>query len=185
MKCQEVERRIYLYQELSDRERKETDMHLTECSACSAIMERVNATHNLIASQRNKIHPMNNEAQMTRRIMNAVEKTGETKMSLWEILLQRIALTPLRHGMAALSFFLLMFFLSEYANDGRNLRIVKMHRGDPGKKTELNLASFHSAFLAARENTGPSSKLIWACVENCVHSQAPDCGECADKFMKP
>lgn len=185
MKCEEIEKRLFLYEELTDRERQETDRHLSQCSSCSAIMKQVNAMHRVIASQRDKIQPMNNEAQMTHRIMNAVEKTQEKRVKVWEILNQRISLTPLRYGMTALSFFLLMFFLGEYANDGRNLKIVKMHPGSPGKKTELNLASFHSAFLAARESNAPSSKLISACVENCLQSQVPECNECSDKFTKP
>ena len=185
MKCEEIEKRIYLYRELTDREREETDSHLGQCSSCSAVMEHVNAMHRIIASKRDKIQPMNNEAQMTHRIMNAVEKTGDKKINVLEILYQRISLTPLKYGMTALSLFLMMFFLGEYANDGRNLKIVKMYPGSPGKKTELNLASFHSAFLAARESNASSSKLISSCVENCLQSQVPECSECSDKFTKP
>ena len=117
--------------------------------------------------------------------MNAIEKTRGKKISVWEILYQRISLTPLRYGMTALSFFLLMFFLGEYANNGEHLTVAKNQPGSPGEKTELNLESFHSAFLAARESNAPSSKLISACVENCLQSQVPECNECSDKFTNP
>ena len=185
MKCEEIEKRLFLYKELTDRERQETDRHLSQCSSCSAIMEQVNTMHRVIASQRDKIQPMRNAAQMTHRIMDAVKNTGNKKINMWEVLHQRISLAPLRYGMTALSLFLLIFFLGEYANDGRNLRISKIHPGNPAKKTELNLASFHSAFLAARESNISSSKLISACVENCLQSQLPECNECSGKFTKP
>ena len=72
-----LKKRLFLYEELTDRERQETDRHLSQCRSCSAIMKQVNAMHRVIASQRDKIQPMNNEAQMTHRIMNAVERDVE------------------------------------------------------------------------------------------------------------
>ena len=173
MKCSEAERRIYLYDELSVSEKNQTDVHLENCSSCQHLLERVNTMRKVVTAQ--DVPPMSNHAQMTRRIMDAVLETGRRRIDD-----QAERASPfflrLRYVMAALSISLIVFFAGEYASlDSR--RIVK-HYPIAAGQTQLNLASFHSAFFEAKGKQSMPT-LISHCVTDCLHD---DCSNCPEKF---
>src|SRR5688500_15668189 len=81
MNCSEAERRMYLYRELTDREREETQQHLKTCASCSRIMEGASELQRTIRSQYADPPPMIDESVMTRSIMNTIEELQQKKSS--------------------------------------------------------------------------------------------------------
>jgi hypothetical protein len=183
MKCRDIKKGIYLYKEISKREQEEIDLHLITCLSCRSAMDRVNAMRKVIAFQQAKVPPMTNEAMVTRRVMDVITRMQEKKNGRW-IQFSQNPFDAFRYGMAALSVCLLVFFIDEY-NIDRPGKIVKVHPRTFGKQVDLNLASFHGAFLTARENKKESSGLISECVAKCLRLQEPACQDCSEKFAKP
>ena len=184
MKCSETEERIYLYRELSPLELEETDQHLETCASCRLIMERVKAMSTTAVIAKAEIQPMNNKAQMTRRIMDAIDAIEKQKRGKWSVLIQKISITPLRYGMAALSFFLVFFFLGEYVR-GSEPKVTKRYPENPYRNIELNIASFHSTFFTAKKDGQHVPTFLSQCVAGCLQSRGRDCQECANKFENP
>ena len=183
MKCQDAEEKIYLYTELSKREQGEINRHLTTCLSCRLIKERVSAMHKTIAFHRANIPPMTNEALMTHRVMDEIGRRQKRQTVGWSIFSHN-PLMGLRYSMAALSVFLLAFFVVEYSDNGP-VKVVKPYPRADDRQVELNLASFHGAFFKAREDKRETAGLISECVAKCLHQQSPDCQDCSEKFAKP
>lgn len=184
MKCPEAEEKIYLYRELTSFERDQVDNHLKNCLSCRQIMARVNHLRHMIAGTQAEVPSMANEARMTSRIMDALQEIQRKKTTRWGGILQYLQTSSLRYGMTALSFCLVIFFIGEYAGGGNLPKVTKHYPRYRGKKTELNLASFHGAFLHARENDRRNTTLISGCITACLQSQGHDCTKCSDKFAK-
>ena len=183
MKCADAEEKIYLYTELSKREQGEIDHHLATCLSCRRIMERVSTMRKTIALQRTNIPTMTNEAMMTRRVMDDIGRIQKKKKGTWSPFSQN-PLIGLRYSMAALSVFLLAFFVVEYRDNGQ-VKVVKLPPRADDRQVDLNLASFHGAFFKARENKQETAGLISECVAKCLQSKAPDFQDCSEKFAKP
>jgi hypothetical protein len=185
MKCSETERNIYLYNELTARERAETDEHVKTCASCSHLMEHVVMFQNVIKSYQSHTPPMTSDAQLRQRILDALHKDAESKKARWRWFAPDLKLNALRYGMAVLSLFLAVMFIGEYSSGSEHPNVVKEYRLIGGEKAELNLASFNAALLESKELNRQPSTLLSHCVNTCLQLQDPGCKECANKFAKP
>ena len=183
MKCSAAEERIYLYKELSKREQEEVDRHLTTCLSCTRTMERVQNMHKTVSNLQADIPSMTNEALMTHRVMDAIGRRHTRQTVTWNLFSQN-PLIGLRYSMAALSVFLLAFFVVEYSDNGP-VKVIKPYPRANDRHVELNLASFHGAFFKAREDKQETAGLISECVAKCLQSKPSDCQDCSEKFAKP
>lgn len=184
MKCPEFEKRICLYDELTPRERNETDEHLKNCIQCTQLMERMDLMRKVVSVHRSDSPTLPNHAAMTRRIMSSVEQMQHKKRATVTQMLRTLMLAPLRYQMAIFSILLVVFFVREYTAGSAHMKVSIPYAAHPGPKTELNLASFHSAFLQTRTEKRSSSSLA-DCIQSCRHMSAADCKECANQFVKP
>lgn len=184
MKCSEAEEKIYLYRELTAAERRDIDGHLNTCLLCRRTMSSVINMQDVVADDQAQVPPMTNEAQMTHRIMDTIRDIQNRETSRWEGVLQSLQTTFLRYGMAAISFALVSIFIAEYAGGKNIATVTKIDPRSAAKKTELNLASFHSAFFSAKEDRRQTPALISGCIVVCRQSPAPECDRCSDKFVK-
>jgi len=72
MSCKEFEMKIYLYPELSEKERKQVDAHLQTCQSCSALFQEVKQAQQLI-HQVAEIKPIPiHAARLTGSIMSTI-----------------------------------------------------------------------------------------------------------------
>lgn len=184
MKCPEAEEKIFLYRELTAADRENIDEHLKTCMLCRQTMSSAIDMQDVIACGKADVPSMTNEAQITRRIMDAIQETQKRQILNWEKILRSFQASSLRYGMSALSFALVMFFIAEYAGGENMATVTKSYPQHPGMKTELNIASFHTAFFSARDDGRQTSTLISECVTGCLQSQDPDCKKCVKKFAK-
>lgn len=185
MNCSESEKNIYVYNELTAHEREETDHHVKTCASCRRIMERVSILHNVMKSHQSHTPSMTNHAQMTHRIMDALNKVRGKRKSPWYWFAFDLNVNAVRSGMAVLSLLLVVTFIGEFSSESASVQLVKHYPRKPGEKTPLNLASFHAAFLQSKEKNVRSSMLMSECVNNCLQLESSDCEDCANKFAKP
>lgn len=182
MKCSEFERRIYLYRELTPQEREETDLHLETCQACRMVKEALNNVERITALHRNQTSARTPEARMTDRVMSAIRNSKENNAGWLDKMLQGSILSSARYGMAAVSLTLTVLFIIEYTNAGKASLLVNERRIITGETAELNLASFHSAFLKAKEADRQKTHPLTECLANCLEKQTEECDQCANKF---
>lgn len=182
MNCREAEKRIYLYKELTEIERQEVDQHLKSCSGCNQAFDRMKSLQTILNTQKADIPPLPNEAAMTRRILEAVSKVQKEKSSVLRTFFSVPIIKPLRYGMAGLSLLLILTFLGEYLSDDQFSDPEKHYRV-PGKRMELNTASFHDAFLISRGKKDRSASMLYECAVNCLRAKQADCSDCT-KFTK-
>jgi hypothetical protein len=180
MNCRESEKNIYLYTELTTRERKVIDRHVRDCPACAHVFERTRSIHVILTHQRADIPQISHESVVTRRVMDAVHETRKEKPPLFATFLSRPIIQPIRYAMAALSLWLVAAFIHEYSMGGDAVTLLKQYRKVvPGRKLELNTAAFHDVFLTGREKKDRDASLLSECIVNCLHKQHADCSECA------
>lgn len=184
MKCPEAEKKIYVYRELPLVEREQLEEHLEACPSCAQTMERVTNLQGLIASSMAKVPSIENEAQMTHRIMDAVLRLQKSKFTWREEVLRSLHASALRYSMVALSLMFVIFFFAEYADGEKFQTADKVYPHDPGNSSELKLASFHTAFFSAKDGRRQASTLISECVARCLRSRQKGCTQCLDRFAK-
>jgi hypothetical protein len=186
MNCAQAEKRIYLYQELTLREQKETELHIATCAKCQAMMERVMNERILIGKIRHLPSPVQDHSEITRRVMSKVLKTQETKWRVLDLFSLLLSGRPVRYAMAALSLLLVVTFAIEYSFGDGSQKITKRYPRNLQKHVELNSSSFHETLLTEKdkEQTASRTQAVYACLVRCLHTADPDCAECGNKFSK-
>ncbi|HET9487278.1 MAG TPA: zf-HC2 domain-containing protein [Chryseosolibacter sp.] len=183
MNCNEVERRIYLYGELTPREREETDAHITTCATCGKISERVHRERQMLREMLLAPPPVMAPSRITDRVMRAVEKTREERenLTLLTFLSTLIFARPLRYAMAAFSLLLVGVFVNEYHQYGE----PALYKHLPQRRglTELNSASFYEVLQNKEKNPGTTSS-VYECVMACLQTEDNVCPDCKIKFTK-
>lgn len=178
MKCENAEQRIFLYKELSERERDETDEHMRHCASCMQIMERASTSDQIIRRHRADTPLLQDDAAMTRRIMVAIGARQE-RSAVRTSNRQVFAMPAIRYVMAALSLVLAISFVIESTSSADMPELYPRISGD---KPLLNVAAFQSAWVNSRNNRQQSAMLA-RCVASCVESKE-ECEGCANIFSK-
>ncbi|HEU5148156.1 MAG TPA: hypothetical protein VFT90_15635 [Chryseosolibacter sp.] len=185
MKCSEIEKDIYLYDELASPERNRIDAHVSTCAHCMQVLKALRDARKAVALHQSETPLLPNHAAMTHRIMDGIQATQRSKHPQLKEVFRRMIAAPVRHHMALLSIVLVLFFATEYGSGMGKQKIVKQYRGLPGRKTELNIAAFHTAFFETRKEGNQSSHGIADCVARCLDAPTSECKPCAEKLAKP
>ncbi|MEY4931519.1 MAG: hypothetical protein RI909_2243 [Bacteroidota bacterium] len=112
MKCQDFEKRIYLYRELTDDEKKLTDIHISGCESCQALLRRVSQQQNLIKTIATKKILAKQPQRLTEQIMNSIEQSEKRANPLRGVTAFLDSLF-VRYAFAVLSFLLISFLYQE------------------------------------------------------------------------
>ncbi len=182
MNCLKAERRIYVYMELTLREREETAGHIATCDSCRKIMERVKHEREMLRRLHQIPTSIPNESMIVGRIMNAVQEMQQKKPSLVKDFFPNPFSTALRYVMTALSLFLVVTFVSEHNVAVLSPPLQPSYRIKSGNKAELNSASFHDALMATREKNRNSTTSVYQCVMRCLANKGIDCTDCRTQF---
>jgi hypothetical protein len=179
MNCREAERRIYLYTELSSREREQTDLHIDKCVACKQLSDRAKTLRELTSATATPEPP--DPAAMTRRIMNAVQESTHRRTLTLPEFLRVPYVNAVRYGMAALSLLLVFSFEQEYNRGVQVSGPVRLyHSTGPAV---LNTMSFGESLKTAKERNNRTSSL-YECITKCVQAQDAICSDCRIAFTK-
>jgi len=113
MKCNDFERNIYLYAELSDEEKSTLTQHLASCATCHELFEAVKQTGALVQGLADRKRVIRNTAQLTHKIMSGVTRQ-EKKNFLWPWRALPAKHDFIRYAFALASFFLALGFGFEF-----------------------------------------------------------------------
>lgn len=184
MNCVEAERKIYLYEELTVREREVTDRHIATCSQCQAAMERINQERAVLRGLRRLSPPIPDHSKITREIMSHVSETQQAKQRDGYSFPFIFSPTRLRYAMAVLSVFLIAAFGREYNSGDRPQLITKHYPGNVEKETRLDSDSFYKSFSTEKDKPASGSQSVYACLISCLQTPQTDCEDCGNKFSK-
>jgi hypothetical protein len=178
MNCREAEERIYLYEELSPREREQTDLHIKTCAACKQISDRAKTLREMTAATAKPVLP--DSAAMTRRIMSVVQQKVPGRAMTLGKFFQVPYINALRYSMAALSLLLLFSFVQEY---NMGVQVSGPVRSSHNTGAVLNTTSFREALETARKKNSHTSSL-YDCITKCLQTHDAICSDCRIAFTK-
>lgn len=154
MKCNDFERDIHLYSELTEEERIRVDSHIQECSACKELFQLAIATQTLLKKVYTKSE-LANHGRLTSTIMQAITAQQQQSAS-W------ISNLFLKYTMVAGSLALIIAFGVEQLSP-----VGSVYKRMPETNTvTLNSASFMKAALDRKENPEAVNPSLYACVKS-------------------
>ncbi len=114
MNCDNVKQKIFGYDELTDEEKRSLRDHMAQCNSCALLFRQMQQQRAIFkkASQSKDLPP--NPHRLTQNIMSSIGTTAKRKVRPVSEMIDRINLVPLRLALTSLSFFLIIFFVSEY-----------------------------------------------------------------------
>lgn len=158
MTCRKMEVLIYQYNELSRSELSLVDGHIQTCLSCKNLFEQVNQQQNLIRQAATVPVEVRNAAQLTHKIMSAIQPTP--KASWWGLFENRgVWVTRLAVSVAAS--LLVIFFALEFFKD--NVPSTHYSKINKGTST-LNTTRFLSTQWKRKEMTSTSVS-IYNCLK--------------------
>lgn len=172
MNCEDLEKDIYLYGELSAGERAAVDRHVATCAGCRALLEDVQQQH-VLTRQAVALRPQAQDpARLTAAIMAAIAPARRKHVimdSAW-----------LRYGMAAASVLLIVAFCLEqpWAQGERGERIAAsppLPAHSPVMDTRVLLAN-------RRQHRGETPRSLITLYATCTHHN--DCYNEAVRNLK-
>jgi len=121
MSCQDFETNIYIYSELSQKERDQLDVHLQTCLSCTALFSEVKHVQQMVNQVANEKIIPRHAARLTGDIMSGIIQTARPT------LLERISAPLLsresKYALSFLSSVLLLVFCLQSFDDSSQLKI--------------------------------------------------------------
>ena len=146
MNCDEFQKQVYLYHDMTSTERSLLSEHIAQCNTCSKLLDHVLTAKALISKAREFRPEVKNPERMTAHIMNVIE--AQQKSYLDEILLYLDSYF-VRYAISLVSLFLIGFFIYEQ-NTVRTVPIRKLSL-QPVNGIKLDMKDFLDTYRSRRE----------------------------------
>lgn len=187
MKCHEVKKHIYLYDELTDEERALVIRHIEGCSACRESFKFFQDQQLLVKEAASERPVLNDPMQMTSRIMSSIEKKKVKKYAGVDSIMSYFDWGLVRYGMAALSVMLIVFFLTEQnvqgAEGGMSTDTNKAKRSTSG--WTFSMTSLQEIVNRGKVVRNESPESIYDCIKQWQSGDDKAlCRECKNKYYK-
>jgi hypothetical protein len=146
MSCKEFEIQIYLYPELSEKERRQVDAHLQTCIGCNALFQELKQTQELINQMAEKKPVPVHAARLTGSIMSKIMEPVKPTWYEWvnDLLLSKKS----KYVLSITSSLLLVVFFAQSLLDSPQ---IKMDNNDPFTNSViLNAKLFRDNFSRNR-----------------------------------
>jgi Putative zinc-finger len=147
MKCEEAEKRIYLYRELSEKEQRELDQHVITCKSCQQVMQGMRHVEALLRKSIEVNPQPKNPQLLTQRILTSIKK--KEKHAGFSELLDYLDNYFTKYAFAALSIILVTFFINEYSQEEV---ILQQNLARKQNGPTLNTAALHEKFQQRRQH---------------------------------
>jgi predicted anti-sigma-YlaC factor YlaD len=151
MNCSEFEKRIYLYRELTAMERKQTDEHIAQCDSCRELSTQLFQQQELIRKISTKKMVANEPQQLTRKIMNSVERLEKRKNPL-DGIAKFLDSLFVRYALGVISILLIVFYAEQQIAD----QIQPIAKAEIRQGPVLNTTSFLKTHMKTRESRSAS-----------------------------
>ena len=165
MSCQECERLIFEYSELTSIEKEKVNAHLEICKSCMMLFNSASYSAQLIKRAAGTIPILQNPVRLTNDIMNRISKPVPHSSNLFDFSLLRLKFKYVQYAMAAVSIFLLFFLAIEQLQFSINSledqsfrkedlpKLVILNRND--FRQELNKSKATAKFFLANNCINP------------------------------
>ncbi len=110
MNCQEFERQIILFTELSEDEKLKLEVHIQNCAPCKELFASVTYTNSLIGRAAKISQVLQDPTRMTRKIMDRIKKPEHHWWSRFDFSFLDLDSQYIKYGMATISFFMIAFY---------------------------------------------------------------------------
>lgn len=157
MNCSEVEKRIYLYRELNEAERKQADEHIAQCESCHELSILVFKHQELIKRVRPVKPTLKNPEWMTQQIMNSVERKVK-RVGLFDGIITLLDSVFVRYAFIAASLLLIVFFVVEQQYMGYTPPVAEI-KTEKQQGPVLDMSKVSSAYLQRRESKEPAPSI--------------------------
>lgn len=139
MSCQEFEKLIILFTELTDEEKAKVNAHLSTCKSCSALFESTSQANNLVLKASKVETAIKDPFRLTNDIMARIRTEKRQPWSLFDLSFLKSEFTYVKYAMAAFSFLLIVFFGMEQLHKPTIYEVASTHSS---KKVVLNRKTF-------------------------------------------
>jgi predicted anti-sigma-YlaC factor YlaD len=147
MNCSEFEKRIYLYRELTVKEKEFTDKHIAHCESCSALATRLFQQQEMVRKI-SSVKPMVTDPEwLTQRIMNSVQRKDK-RTSYLDSVASFLNSLLVRYAFSVLSIALMAFFYVEQQASEQTKIVAKV---EITQGAILNTGSFLRSHLNSRQ----------------------------------
>ena len=185
MNCDNVKQKIFGYDELTEIEKGSLYDHIARCNSCALLFRQMQQQRAIFkkASQWKDLPP--NPNRLTQNIMSSIRTPAKRKVWPVSEMIDRINLVPLRLALTSLSFFLIIFFVSEY-----NMTQSASHNNKSYNKTSLSerkevldSGSLMEGLKQKKRQTPFTS--FYDCIKRCgLADYQYLCEECKIRFKK-
>ncbi len=163
MMCADFEEDIHLYRELTDTEKLRVDSHLQECATCRELFQLVSAAQHHIA-QTAAVKPLpENEARLTRNIMQAIDDVSVKKQTVFNAFFESVFV---KYSLAALSFALIVGFTFEFQSENRSTIPSHTATVTPAKTVTLNTTMLLQAVHEKTRAKQKEPRSLYACIKS-------------------
>jgi hypothetical protein len=170
MNCTEIEKDIYLYDELPTSERAIVDAHITQCDSCKELLAVLQIHQSVIQKVAQQKPQPENFSRLTSSIMRAIDEKETPR--IFSKLLDRIFL---RYAFAAVSLSLMVVFFAEQLSLSN--ASSQLYKRMPQSKTVTLKTSGTLVNVIKKKEEGRSETSLYACVKS------GDCGNPLSKTL--
>jgi|GEM_PF-6714150 len=186
MSCREYKKLIFLFDEATVAEREKIQKHLVTCASCQQVFQSVLVQKEILKGAVPSTRATGVNPVLTTRVLDAIGDQKRERVSYFHRVLQIFDYDQVRYAFAAVSLFLVVFFVVEtnYDPAGR-FALIRERKPEMERTVTLN-----SSKLFQRMKQNLESKRIfddrslYACVRACQSGQGDDCEDCKTKYSK-
>jgi hypothetical protein len=184
MKCAEVQKKVYLFNELDLHQQQEIEAHLNACSDCKRVFDQAGHLRQIMQRIAPATPTLHNSGRFTSQVMSAIDISihRPLRTSLLNAIAEYLSLRLVKYSMASLSILFIGFFLVEFVGNthpAQSAQVTQTGRLDPAR---LNTASFFQQFQKVKTESQTRS-LLSQCLIDCMHTPRLDCSSCKTKYL--
>jgi hypothetical protein len=151
MNCQEVEKQIVLFTELTSEQKAKVNNHLSTCKSCSVLFESTTHTNNLVLKAAKVEMEIKDPFRLTNDIMARIKEEESKHWSFLNVSFFKLEFTYVKYTMAAFSFLLIVFFGVEQLQSQAIREVASTHSL---KKVVLNRKTFQDELSKSKAAVG-------------------------------
>ncbi len=151
MSCQEFEKQIVFFTELTSEEQAKVTLHLNTCKSCSALFESTAHSNNLVLKASRVQLEIEDPFRLTNDIMARIRTEESKHWNFWNVSFLKFEFTYVKYTMTAFSFLLIAFFGIEQLHSPTIREVATTHSS---KKVVLNRKMFQDKLSKSKAAVG-------------------------------
>jgi hypothetical protein len=184
MTCTEIQKQIYLFNELKADQQQMVMVHISACPACKHTFDEAANGRQLIEKIAREPQQLDDALKFTNQVMGAVHfaRRSPEHKSFIDALMDFLSLRLMKYSMGALSIIFIGLFLLELTGNPEPIHQIQQMPATSADVTELNTTSFFQQFQKIKAE-GQAGSSIVKCLIECRHTARLNCSSCRTKYL--